>query len=230
MKHFELCDLADETISQLENDGITLNAQDVLTIQRLSLGASDFKEYARGKPVEAGGEWFYPLTIGATSWFAEALEVKQIAENQRLQLYAFAYASAHARQKIEATGKRILPEVLRWRRNLTCRIDELCEALSEITDETLSIPSLLPAVDANISGEQYDADDLTLLMCALVGGEPEAWRWQCDIPSAIKIIEKRLALDGAEGRESRKSKSVECLKELAEFCRQIRERKNGENN
>lgn len=230
MKHFELCELAEETISQLERDGFKLNAQDILTIQRLALGASDFKEYARGKPCEAGGVWFYPLTIGATSWFAEALEVKAIAESQKMQLYAFAYASAHARSKIEVEGNRILPEVLRWRRQLTCRIDELCEALSEITDETLSMPSLMPAVEAEAGGESYNPDDLTLLMCALVGGEPEAWRWQCDVPSAIKIIEKRIALDSAEKKEPRKAKSIECLKQLAEFTRKIRERNDGENN
>lgn len=231
MKHFQLCDLADDTITQLQSEGCVLMAQDILTIQQLSLGASDFKEYAKGKPSEAGGEWFYPLTIGATSWFAEALEVKAIAESPKMQLYAFAYASAHARQKIEVTGRRILPEILRWRRNLHCRVEELCEALSEITDETLSIPSLMPSVDADVSGEQFDPEDLTIMMCALIGGEPEAWRWQCDIPAVIKIIEKRIAIDSAEKKEPRKAKSLECLKQLAEFTKQIRERKkNGKDN
>lgn len=221
MRHFELTDLAAANIEQLTADGCKLSAQDILTIQRLSIAAAGERILARGKPSCAGGVWFYPLTEGASDWFARVSQFAAIQKSEAMQLFAFAYAAAHSRAGIEDKNEReTLRDILRWRRRLDCTLAELSEALADINDEYY----LRGAEAVRIGDETYNPDEITLMLCALVGGEPEVWRWQISIPAAADLIARRLALCIGDKTEPKKAAAIQGAKALAEFCAEIRNR------
>lgn len=222
--NFQLCDMAEDAIARLEAEGVKLGAQDILTIQRLGLAAQgDCDYYSGGRSVDlGGGVWLHPLTIAGREWLDE-FERAYPGDDQR-QAFAFAYALAHGRTGFSSFGRESWPQVRAWRRRLNVTVRELSSAVSAVVGDIGAPEDIRGAEEQAFLGP--DAwEDWVLMCCALVGGDPDAWRHKLSIPQIRRLIEARISLNNSEGRKSKDDPKLAALRDLAKFEDELRRRK-----
>lgn len=228
MRYFELTDLADATIAQLEADGVTVSPQDVLNLQALSIKASGGK-LPQGRVTEVGGVLFHPLTIGASDWFAEMLDyLRERGYGPEWETYCFAYASAHSRDRdrLAVSGDPALREVRRWRRGLRITEAELVDGVLATMAEAIGGRPPADGDAAKINGADFDRADVAYILTATVGGPLDTWLWLVDIQAAYRILAEALARQARAGGMVREDAGAERrgLRELADCVAAIRAR------
>lgn len=225
MRLFELTDLADSTIAELEADGVRVYPQDVLAIQALSLKATGGGRLLKGRPRVAGCVVFWPLTIGASTWLSHWLahleERGAFAYSRAFDGYA--YASAHARESITVFGDEATAAVEKWRASLAITEAELLDAVAGVMSESGGI---LGNKGEELTSASFDVDDLLTMAIARVGGDVDALRWLLSIAEVEEAVNTSLSISAAERGLSNKGndETLRGLKELAEYTRKMRER------
>jgi hypothetical protein len=122
---YKLNDLARAKLEDLRRCGFAPTDDDVVEINALSedvLTPDTRRELARGRPVECGGVWFWPLTITASAWFTET------GCNLPDPTAGLAFAAAHP--QADNLHEADWPSVRKWYRRLKCRPAALALALS----------------------------------------------------------------------------------------------------
>lgn len=168
---YRLNDLARAELDDLRRAGHAPTDDDVIEINALAedvLTPDTRRALARGRPVECGGAWFWPLTISSSAWFSE------IGCDMPDPTAALAFAAAHSSD--DRIHEADWPAVRRWYRGLRCRPSALSLALSAIIaqDEETEIP--------HRDGERgMKAGELSSAMVATAGGDPAMWERQVSI-------------------------------------------------
>lgn len=222
---FTLTDLAADEIERLEADGIRPTPQEVLTIQQLSLEATEDDDetgsLARGIPCEAGGEWLYPLTLAGNAFYSEN---ERFAADGRDRLCMLAYAMRWGRdpERIYGRGREALKAVREWAGSLRCTLDELVECMDRVVGDAP------PAIeDPSEEPGEVRRQKLSLMASALVGGSPEEWETRCSFDSVCRVIETAVAHKLAANGVAATDKRLRGLKRLGLFSMEIR-RKHGQ--
>ena len=220
--NFLLTDLAADEIGRLEAEGVHPTAQEVLTIQQLSLEATGVDEdtgsLARGTPYEAGGEWLYPLTLAGNAFYVEN-EKHAANDRERLLLLGYAMRWGHDGERIYGRGREALCAVRKWGDTLRCTLDELAECMDKVVGD---VPPVV--VEDTEDAEEARRQRLSLLATALVGGNPEVWETQCSFDSVCKIIETAFAHRLAAGGAANVDPRIRGLKRLGLYVEGIRGR------
>ena len=218
---FTLTDLAADEIDRLEADGIHPTPQEVLTIQQLSLEATvDDEEtgsLARGTPYEVAGEWLYPLTLAGNAFYSDNEKLAP-CDRDRLYLLGYAMRWGRDRERIYQRGREALRAARKWANGLRCTMDELVECMDKVVGDAP------PSVDGG-GGEDPDEArriKLSLMVSALVGGNPEDWEVQCSFDSVCKIIETAVAHRLATGGPAVSDKRLLGLKRLGLYSQEVR--------
>ncbi len=218
--NFQLCDLAEDSIAHLEAEGVKVGAQDVLTIQRLSLAAQgDCDYYGAGRSVDLGGGiWLHPLTIAGREWFDEF--ARAYPDDEARQAFAFAFALSQGRNGFTSYGREAWPLVRAWKKHLNCTLRELAGAIAEAVGEGGPPDEVKPKDEDG--GEDWE--EWVLMCCALVGGDPDAWRRKLSVAQVRRLIEARIALNNSEQRKSKDDAKLAALRDLAQYEDAIRAR------
>lgn len=219
---FTLTDLAAEEIESLEAGGIRPTAQEVLTIQQLSLeateGDDDCGGLSRGTPYEAGGEWLYPPTIAGSAFYAEN-ERFASGDRERLMLLAYAMRFGRDPERIYARGRDAIGAARKWAKRLRCTVDELAACMDRVVGE--APPVVADETEDPAEGRRIN---LALVAAALVGGPPEMWETQVSFESVCKVIEtafaQKLAVNGVAANDPR----IRGLRRLGLFVEEVRRR------
>ena len=220
--NFTLTDLAAAEIGRLEAEGIHPTAQEVLTIQQLSLEATGEDEetgsLARGTPYEAGGEWLYPLTIAGNAFYCEN-EAHAASDRDRLLLLGYAMRWGRDRERIYERGREALKAARKWGDSLLCTLDELVECMDKVIGDAPPV-----VVEETENAEDARRQRLALLASALVGGTPEEWELSCSFSSVCKVIETAFAHKLAAGGVAANDPRIRGLRRLGLFVEKIRGR------
>ena len=219
---FTLTDLAADEIERLEAEGIRPTAQEVLTIQQLSLEATGIDEdtgsLARGTPYEAGGEWLYPLTLAGNAFYTEN-EKHASSDRDRLLLLGYAMRWGRDRERIYGRGREALRAARKWADGLRCTIDELAECMDRVVGDAPPV-----VVEETEDPDEARRMRLALVATALVGGNPEDWETQCSFDSVCKIIETAFAHKLAAGGVAASDPRIQGLKRLGLFVEEVKRR------
>ena len=224
-----VCDLAADEFQKLEADGICLTPQEVLDIQALSLDAmGDFDDgfRLRGSPVLVGGATLWPLTIAGASW-REEVEALLSADDYTGRRYVLAYAMAHGRDKAAMTvyGRDAIRAVLKWAKKLTCRTEDLLEAVNDILGDKPRVE--LPEGKLKDGGEDLPTPVyLEQTAISLFGTDPDVWRYQLSMDQVVLIVRKHNAAGKDDGGRGRRKN--EALRKLAYYVDGIRRRHHGQ--
>lgn len=240
MKRFELTDLAADALAQLEAEGIRPTPQDVLRVQALSLKACGAGSLLKGTPRSVGGHTFWPLTIGASCWFGDFIDwLDGNGDRAGWDFYAFAYASAHSRDRREpgkpfafdCAGEVALDAVRKWKRSLCITEPELLDAVEGTMAETVKVRGLNADDEddedcAEVAGQRFDRSDLAQMLVSLVGGTLDEWMWTADIPTAAATasaaIDQKARERGLPAKNA--DDTIAGLKALSLYCAEIRAR------
>lgn len=230
MRLFELTDLADKAITKLREEGVEVYPADVLALQSLSIEAAGRGDLLKGRPRDCGGVTFWPLTIGAACWYSDVYED---AARAGLEFFAYAYASAHARDRdaLKCYGESAMKAVRDWRRGLAVRMEELEDAVLGTMADTIRTASG-GADEADevetIGGFGMDASSLAVSLSALCGGDAEAWLWVIDIDEARRIIQQRIGHEAAANGMPVRGAGVDGMRRFTAYCAEMRARPRGE--
>jgi hypothetical protein len=211
-ERYTLNDLARAELEALREAGALVTDDDVIEINALAadvLRPDVRRALSRGRPVECGGAWLWPLTIAAADWFQET------GAGMPDETAALAFAMAHGdRADLHAQS---WPQVKAWRRALKCRPGTLAIAIADIIaqDEETEIPRRADDNDGTSPGE------LSASMMATAGGTPEMWERQV----SIGYVRSVLSVLGAQAKASGVSPAVaRATMALGMACEKIKAR------
>jgi hypothetical protein len=129
---YDLSELAAATLDELRSLGITPSDSEIVRLNALGWDVEHKgvrSMLSRGKPIECGGAWLWPMTIAADEWYAE------IGSGIDPEEYAIGYAMAHGSDPLlmGRTGR----DVRKWARSLRCSRRELQTAIYEVSRQTV---------------------------------------------------------------------------------------------
>jgi len=186
---YKLNDLARAKLEDLRRCGFAPTDDDVVEINALAedvLTPDTRRALARGRPVECGGVWFWPLTITSSAWFTET------GCNLPDPTAGLAFAAAHP--TADNLHEADWPTVRKWYRRLKCRPAALALALSEIIaqEEETEIPH-------RDSEKGMTAGELSAAMVATAGGDPAMWERQVSIGYIRSVLNTLAAQNKTSG-------------------------------
>ena len=185
---YKLNDLARAKLEDLRRCGFAPTDDDVVEINALSedvLTPDTRRALARGRPVECGGAWFWPLTNNSSYWF------QKTGCNLPDPTAGLAFAAAHPTADLHLWK---WCEIKEWYSCLKCRAQELNMALSNIIaqEEETEIPH-------RDSEKGMTAGELSAAMVALVGGDPAMWERQVSIGYIRAVLNTLAAQNKTSG-------------------------------
>jgi len=194
-----LSDLAEAEIESLRADGIDLTPAEIIELNALGWAVESPETrrlLARGAPVEIGGVYLWPLSLYAFEWIGR---VGCNLEGKPHQTYAVAYAMAHGRDDgdpLAMDGREAGKIVTRWAESLKCTLGELQIAIGQIQqqDEESDQP---PSETGGMT-----AGDLSALLAASCGGDPEFWERRCAAGYTYAVLDTLCRQNSAEGHKT----------------------------
>ena len=214
---YTLNDIARAKIAELRDLGIELTDEDIVKINALSadvLTPDTRQALARGRPVECGGVWLWPLTIAASDWF------NKVGCNLSNATAALAYAMAHGDDP--ELCKAQARAVWLWYIRLRVRGSALDLAIANVLeqDEETEIPHR-PSEERGMS-----AGELSAAMVATVGGDPAMWERQMSVGFVRAILTTTAAQEKAGGVPPAVARATMAL---GMACEQIKKREQAAN-
>lgn len=208
---YTLNDLARAEIDDLRAAGLALTDDDIVLINALAadvLRPEVRRALSRGRPVECGGAWLWPLTISAADWFSDS------GAEMPDPTAALAFAMAHgtAEDLHAADWKRVKA----WFRRLRCRGGALALAIAEVIgqEEETEIPH-------RDTDQGLTPGELSAAMMATAGGTPELWERQVSIGYVRAVLTAHNAQVKACGAPPAVARATMAL---GMACHKIRER------
>ena len=156
---------------------------------------------------EIGGVLFYRMTIGSGEWLAKVSP--WFADNSRMEILAWAYAMAGARNPIEnlwpfADNKAKLSAKLKeFSRHIGATPNELVHGLRVFVEQEQ--PKIMPG-DGQFSADEspkYGFGALIDMLLHEYGGTPEQWIWNTPRVTLMELIKKmaqRKRMESADGK------------------------------
>ena len=178
-----LSNQATAELADLRARGIAVTDQDVVLINALCWeieSPTNRAQLARGKPIECGGVWFWPLTVSALHWISETADKMPNSD------LACAYAMAYDGDCIEKTT---WADVRKWSKKVNATQAQLETVMRALIDED----TRLTTENANTDEQQATVCKLSLTMHALHGGTPEMWERQVSIGYVFDFVDTLLA-------------------------------------
>lgn len=174
-----LNDTARAMLERLRAEGITPTASDIVRINALAHDLESPKmrrQLAKGRPVQLGHAWLWPLTLAATDWYLSTGDQCHDTE----QALAYAMAHGHSEGLDTATPKN----VKQWARRLRVTQRQLRVAVAEVLDQD-DVEHLPPATDK----DPATYAQLVRIMTELHGGTIEQWERQVSQAYIFETIE-----------------------------------------
>jgi len=166
----ELSSIAEGELAALRAEGITPTDADIVAINALAWAVHEPRirmELAKGKPVQCGNRWLWPLSLIADAWFRrEGAD----CPDPRGAL-AFAMANAHDENIETATYKN----VVEWIDGTLATPDQLTEATAQVIAQERG-----PDMPPNDS-EGMTVGELSAALIATAGGTVDMWERLCSI-------------------------------------------------
>lgn len=233
MKYGEMSRLTDQAAAEIEGleaEGMRLTPSEILKLNavcyQIEHPASRI-ELARGRPVQVGGAWLWPLTLYGADWFER---VSPLFKRDNAALNALIFALAHGREDkaFDFPDAEAVKRVRQWRRTLRARQVEIEEAADVVLRQDMMSLS---------TGESSEGKpswgDLSSELTAMLGGNPEVWERHVSLSYAMECLRTIRAQNDADGKSSRHDPRLRANKALAEIKSRIRkrhakERSNGE--
>jgi hypothetical protein len=218
-----LSPLAEAEINTLEDEGIDLDAGDVVRINELAKRVESPRtrmELSRGRPVPVGGVVLWPLTLYASDWF------QRIGGNLRgetQQTYALAYAMSNGGETLPECPKEAARLIGRWGRSLKCTWNQLVEAIRQIHDQW-DLP------DTGEKGQAATAGELSSMLAAMTGTPPAVWEYQCSVKYVLAMLDIITSQNAAEGQSSKHDPRIKAERALGLVMEKIREKHRGKCN
>lgn len=211
---YKLNDLAQAELASLRAAGVEPTDDDVVRINALAADVTDpdtRRALSRGRPVEVGGAWLWPLTLASADWFQER------GDSMPDQTAALAFAMAHGGSAL--LHRADWQAVKEWRRSLKCRPRELALAVADIIaqEEETEIPTRTTDGTAT-------AGDLSAAMMATAGGSAEMWERQVSIGYVRAVLNTLAAQAKAAGSGGVSPAVARATMALGMACEQIKNR------
>jgi uncharacterized protein YeaC (DUF1315 family) len=212
----DLNDMAAQALAELRADGITPTDADIVRLNALAWGVQCPRirmELAKGRPVQCGNRWLWPLSISARKWYQGAWEGCRSARE------AMAYAMAHAHD--ERLYKATEREVGAWIDGTIATETQLEEAMNQVIAQELD-PDMPPVPDSE-GGGMTDGE-LSAALVATAGGDADTWERLCSRGYCIATLEILAAQQRADGKPLFDGAKSRAFLALGWYEKQIRER------
>lgn len=202
----DLNDKAAYEIKKLEEAGIKLTPQDIVTINHLAwqVESPPVRMFlARGNPVSVGGQLLWPLTMKAESW----IDMVDYAVPDRWKTFVRGFAMAHCYSdggELDIPPENVCKAVKKWRRQLACTEDMLDEAILQVEDQE-ALPELPPDPE---SGKPMTLGEVSAFIAATNGGDPEFWETRCSSNYSIAVLSNIVKSRMAEGGSVRDDSAI----------------------
>lgn len=212
-----LCALGEAEIQTLEASGIKLTPADIVRINALALRVENPQTalaLARGVPVCVGGASLWPLTLAGADWF------RRVGGNLggiKLQTHALAYAMAHGRTTMPDDPATAASAVKAWAKKLTCRHQELDEAIRQVIEQDES-------PDTGETGPSASVGEISLMLSAMTHIKPEVWEYQCSIPYVLAMMDAMVRQNAANGESTKHDPRIKAERALGLAVWRIRQR------
>ena len=191
-----LIDLAAEAIQDLRSRGCTVTDSDVCRLNALAWRIQSpavQRELSKGRPVQCGNVWLWPLTVNATAWLQDVGFHLEHSEE------ALCYAMAHREKDLYTTTE---DEILEWFKTIQATVDEVREAMAAIIDA--SKRDSLPTNRKDIPTVQ----EIAQMMVDQHGGSFEMWERQCSLDYIFDFIETTSKQEQAEQKRNRVNRAT----------------------
>lgn len=177
---------AEQAIIAMERDGLHPTPSDVLWLNHVAgqcltpeLGAASLLDF----PIEVGGVFLWPLTIGARLWYQQHAEV-WFRGKEPIDTLAMAFAMAHSRQP-EILSLCVSPfatkvRIFWWASGLRATVREIqavVERLISGDTELVRIKSVFHKPPADVKASEW-GEAVALLCHFYQGTTPDYWLWQ----------------------------------------------------
>ena len=213
-----LSQLAEAEIDALQDEGITLTAEQVVRINELAKRVESPRtrmELSRGIPVEVGGAVLWPTTLAGSDWFQR---VGCEIGGEKKQTYALAYSMAFGRNiELPPTVKEARDVVGRWARSLRCRYTELVEAIRQVHEQWEQI-------DTGERGNSASIGEISSMLTAMTGLAPEVWEHQCSVKYVLNMLETITSQNSAEGKSTKHDPRIKAERALGLVISKIRKK------
>lgn len=189
-ERYILNDLARSELDALRSSGVNPTDDDIVLINALAadvLAPDTRQALARGRPIECGGVWLWPLTIAASDWFNE------VGCNLSNARAALAYAMAHGEDPELCKARQLT--VWSWYIRIHARVEQLNLAI----DYCLAQESETEIPHRPSEEHGMTAGELSAAMIATVGGDPAMWEHQMSVGFVRAILSTTAAQAKASG-------------------------------
>jgi hypothetical protein len=172
---------------------------------------------ARGTPVAVGGVTLWPLTLRGGDWH------DRIGAATGHGAYALAYAMAHCYSRKRELYCAEVPvawwRVIRWVWRLKCTRAALIEAIAQVVGQDEG-PDMPPLKDRT----SMSAGDMSAILAATCGGDPEFWERRCSWSYALDVLSKVHALANESGRPLASDPAIQATRALGWAVERIKAR------
>jgi len=178
-----LNDLASAEIAILQSEGINPTPAEVVELNALGWAVQTPETrrlLSRGRPVQLGTAWLWPLTLRAYEWL-ERNEVPMTSVSP-----AMGYAMAHGRSdgpELDCEGRTAEKVVRAWVRSLRATQAEFVEAVRQV-DEQDARPTLPPDPD----GKPMTVGDFSAFLTATNGADADFWERRCSMSYCSSVL------------------------------------------
>jgi len=224
MGHF-LTSLAQAEIDNLTAEGISLSPDEIIEINELARRVENPQTrlaLSRGCPVAVGGVYLWPMTLAGADWFRRHGD--EFGSVQK-QTYALAFAMSNGRDQLPEDIRQAKSIVKAWANKLTCRDNELEEAIKQIVEQE-EIPDVpTDKTDKDVSAT---SGEISLMLAAMTKTAPSIWEYQVSIGYVLAMLDCLAQQDAAEGKSLKHSNAIRAERALGLAIARIRRKhKNG---
>lgn len=216
----KLSDLAAGEIEQLELAGINLSPADVVKLNYLAWQVENPHtrlHLSRGRPVEVGGVYLWPLSLYGQDWF-DSIGCKM--GGNRICTYALAYAMSKQYDDGDPLYiSNIKRAIKAWASKLRCTFGELNVAIAQVLQQEEN-PELPP--DPNAKGTTFG--DYSAFLAAATNESPEYWETRCAASYTRAVLSAILMQNRAEGKSCAGDPRIDAERAFGYAIEKIRKR------
>jgi hypothetical protein len=184
-----LNDKAAEAIESLRAQGCAVTDSDVCRLNALAWHIETpqlQRELSRGRPVQCGNVWLWPLSLAAQDWYLET------GERFAKPLFALAYAMAHSHD--EALDTATQRDVLRWARRIRATRAQVQTCIAQVLTAGEKDEEPVAAKDVPSCGH------IASVLAACCGGSPKDWERNCSFDYARRFLTLHFDQQQADGK------------------------------
>jgi len=218
----KLCDLAQYEIEDLQAAGITPSPAEIVDLNALAWSVrstANRMQQSKGAPVRVGGVTLWPLTMQSGAWYRdEGCNIKGLEHE------ALAYAMAHG----YAAGEPFLMDdpattVKAWSATIKATAGAMTAALDAVLVQ-MEHPDMPPKPD----GKGLSHGELSAMLAAATGIEPDYWERRCSMPYAVRMLHIAAQQRNESGKQLASDPVVQATIALGWAVEKIRRRHKGE--